>query len=101
MTTDEIAMREAERWFRSKLRRESPLSEFEHRLFSAHAERQAARADAYTPKERPPEDPSPLALRIVEPLATTRPPPADIQQELLRLSRADSGSHGREPARRK
>ena len=38
------------------------------------------------PPEKPPEKPSPLVFPAVDDLPTTKPPPADIQRELLRLS---------------
>jgi hypothetical protein len=88
MTTDEIVLHEAERWFRSKLRGESNLYEFEQRLFSALADRQISRSEIYTPRERAPEKTS-VTPPTADPLPTTKPPPADIQRELLRLSRVD------------
>lgn len=89
MTTDEIVLHEAERWFRSKLRNESALLGFEERLFSAIAGHQMGKAEAYTPRERPPDNLSALVLRTVDPLPTTMPPPPDIQRELLRVSRVE------------
>lgn len=93
MTTDEIVLREVERWFRGKLRGETTLFGFEERLFSALADRQSIAPDVYTPKERAPENPS-RVLPTVDALPTTKPPPADDQRELLRLSRIDIVGQG-------
>ena len=86
--TDDRILHEAEQWFRRKLRGETTLAEFEEPFFVALAQRRASQPDAYIARSITPLSwPSDLA---VERLPTTRPPPADLQAELLKVSRGEA-----------
>lgn len=86
---NERVLYEAERWFRAKLRGETPLHPHEADLFRALVERQNSRVDTYLSKEtvtlRPPRPTEP------EQLAATMPPPPHVHEELLRISKGAVG----------
>lgn len=96
MTPEQRVLNEAERWFRSKLRGETPVEDFERRLFSALAKRQNEAPEVYVPRdlsaldETAPSSPTATQTNAIP----TKPPPPDVQHELVRLSRARAGAEG-------
>jgi|SRR5688572_6604671 len=93
---EDRVLKEAESWFRSKLRAESSLHDFELRLFIALADRQSELPEAYVPIDTPPTSAAPdIKAPPTEALPTTVPPASDIHRELLRLSRADDEHRGK------
>lgn len=84
----EKVLYEVERWFRAKLRGETILSSHDVALFRALAELRNAREDLYVSKDGETLRPSCRASEL-EKLPTTRPPPPDSHEELLRISRRE------------
>ena len=87
---------EAERWFRAKLRGETVLHTHEVALFKAMAELRNAREDVYVSRDGETLRPSTRASES-ERLPTTRPPPPNSQEELLRVSRREYSLTGGDP----